>query len=167
MGTSHLPLNALRAFEAAGRCQSIKRAAEDLFLTPSAVSQQIRSLEARLGVELFLRTNRRLTFTEAGRQLFTPLRESFGQMERAISEVVAGKAARTLKVKLPPTMAIRWFIPRLARLLGQHPELEVEVITTARPDDGSLDDVDFAFRYGLGDWKDVESVRLFGEEWVI
>jgi len=116
-------------------------------------------------VELFLRANRRLAFTEAGRRLFITLSESFGQMERAMLDIVSGPAARTLKLKLPATMAIRWFIPRLAGLLGKHPELEVEITTTARPDEASLDDVDFVMRYGLGDWNDVESVLLFGAEW--
>ncbi|MBI5910916.1 MAG: transcriptional regulator GcvA [Betaproteobacteria bacterium] len=166
MQTNRLPLTSLRAFEATGRHLSVKKAAEELFLTPSAVSQQIRSLEAKLGVELFVRANRRLTFTGNGRDLFFALRDSFSQIERAISGIVGGPAARKLKLKLLPTFAIRWFIPRLAGFLGKHPEIEVEITTTSRADDASLDDVDFVLRYGLGDWKDVESDRLFGEEWV-
>lgn len=167
MKTHQFPLVALRAFEAAGRHLSVKKAAEDLFLTPSAVSQQVRLLEAKLGVELFVRANRGLTLTDDGRHLHFALRESFHQIERALSEIERGPVVRKLKLKLLPTFAIRWFMPRLAGFLGKHPENEVEITTTARADDTSLDDVDFTLRHGLGDWKDVDSERLFREEWVL
>lgn len=166
MWTNRLPLTALRAFEATGRNLSVKTAAEDLFLTPGAVSQQIRLLEARLGVELFVRANRRLTFTGDGRQLFFALRDSFSQIERALSDVAREPATGKLRLKLLPTFAIRWFIPRLAGFLDRHPEIEVEITTTSKADDASLDDVDFALRAGAGGWKDVVSDRLFEEEWV-
>jgi DNA-binding transcriptional LysR family regulator len=162
-----LPLAALRAFEAAGRQLSVRKAADALFLTPSAVSQHIRGLEAKLGVELFVRRNRRLAFTDDGRHLFHALRESFGQMERAIAEIDRSPATRKLRLKLLPTFAIRWFMPRVGAFLCEHPELEVEITTTARADDASLDDVDFAPRYGGGDWRDVDAVRIFDEEWAL
>lgn len=166
MWTNRLPLTALRAFEVTGRHLSVKKAAEDLYLTPGAVSQQIRLLEAKLDVELFVRAHRRLTLTSDGRHLFFALRDSFSQIERALSNIARESATPKLRLKLLPTFAIRWFIPRLAGFLGKHPEIEVEITTTSRADDASLDDVDFALRTGLGDWKDVEFDRLFGEEWV-
>jgi len=166
MKPHQIPLVALRAFEAAGRHLSVKKAAEGLFLTPSAVSQQVRILEAKLGVELFVRANRGLTLTDEGRHLHFVLRESFSQIDRALSEIMRRPGGRKLKLKLLPNFAIRWFMPRLASFLGKCPDSEVEITTTTRADDISLDGVDFTLRHGLGDWNDVVSDRIFGEEWV-
>lgn len=164
MNYGQLPLVALRAFEATGRHLSVKKAAENLCVTPGAVSQQIRALEARLGVELFVRANRRLALTDDGRRLLFALRESFALIDRAMSEMV-GRSA-TLKLRLLPTFAIRWFVPRMAGFLARHPELDVEIATSSSTDDLSLDGVDFTLRYGLGGWTDVESDHLFVDELV-
>jgi len=164
MNYGQLPLVALRAFEATGRHLSVKKAAENLCVTPGAVSQQIRVLETKLGVELFVRANGRLALTDDGRYLLLTLRESFAHIDRVVSEMV-GRTA-TLRLRLLPTFAIRWFIPRMASFLGMHPGLEVEIATTSSIDELSLDGVDFTLRYGPGGWKDVESDHLFVDELV-
>lgn len=156
-------LGALRMFEAAARHASVTRAAEELSVTPGAVSQQVRELERALGVELFLRRHGKLALTEGGRHLATRLGASFDQIERAVLEVAGEPGSRRLRLKVTPTFAIRWLVPRLTQFYEQHPEFEIEVGTYPRQEDAEVQDVDFVVRHGRGNWEDAESEPIFGD----
>lgn len=156
-------LGALRMFEAAARHASVTRAAEELSVTPGAVSQQVRELERSLGVELFLRRNGKLALTEGGRHLAGRLSASFDQIERAVLEVAGEPGSRRLRLKVTPTFAIRWLVPRLTQFYEQHPEFEIEVGTYPRQEDAEVQDVDFVVRHGRGNWEDAESEPIFGD----
>jgi len=157
------PLNALRAFEAAARELSVRRAAERLNVTPSAVSHQLRTLEDWLGMPLFRREGRRLHLTEAGQTLLPGLREGFGRIDAALAEVAARGRTGALTVSMLSTFAAHWFIPRLPRFQAMHPEIDVRVSTTMRAVAFDAEGIDAAIRYGDGDWPGLESERLVTE----
>lgn len=157
------PLNALRAFEAAARELSVRRAAERLNVTPSAVSHQIRALEDRLGVALFRREARRLFLTEAGQTLLPGLRDGFARIDAALAEVETHGRTGALTVSMLSTFAAHWFIPRLPRFQKRHPDIDVRVSTTTRPVAFAAEGIDAAIRYGAGDWSGLESDRLVEE----
>lgn len=159
----HLPLNALRAFEVAARYQSISRAAEEMFVTQAAVSQQIAQLEERLGVPLFTRHHRRVQLTEEGRSLAVVLQQSFEQMATAVRRLKRKQDNRVLKVVLYPTLATRWLLPRLAKFHVQFPDLNVQITTSMHLVDFVNDDVDFSILYGDQIPGDVEGVPIITE----
>lgn len=141
--TEKLPsLKAIRAFEAAARHSSFKLAANELNVTHSAVSHQIKGLENELGVRLFDRHTRRVDLTDAGRLYFVPIRQAFDHM-RVASEAVRQTAhAQTLTVQVYVTMAMRWFLTRLSDFHNRHPDVDVQLSTT---------DKDWAFNRGVVD----------------
>ena len=139
------PLNALKAFEAAARQLSFSAAAAELFVTQGAVSRQIKALEDYYGVPLFRREHRQVALTEPGRLLLPAASEALDRIALA-SERLLG-AGRDLKVKVTPTIAVRWLIPRLHRFQSAHPEFEVR-LTTAWPDlDFAREDFDAGIVY--------------------
>lgn len=154
-------LIALRVFEAVARHASVTRAAEELSVTPGAVSQQVRQLEKTLQVELFVRQHRSLALTDGGRYLAERLTPCFEQIERAVAEVAGNPGSRKIRLKVTPTFAIRWLVPRLTMFYEQHPDLEMEVGTYPRQDDAFVEEVDFVVRHGRGDWNDAESELIF------
>jgi LysR family transcriptional regulator, glycine cleavage system transcriptional activator len=158
------PLNALRAFEAAARRLSIKAAAEELAVTPGAVSQLIKSLEARLGVNLFQRLNRGLVLSEAGRSYFPPVRNAFRQIADASQRVAAVSDAGALALSVAPFFAAAWLIPRLAAFHAARPEIDVQVSATNALTDFSKGDVDLAVRHGLGRYPGLVSERILAVE---
>ena len=121
-----LPLSALRAFEAAARTGSFRTAAEDLSLTPSAVSHAIRGLEQTLGAALFLREGRSVRLTSDGRTLMRHVERGFGELQLGIGSVLA-QAPRLLRVHSAPSFAAQWLLPRLRRLLKEVEGLEVRL----------------------------------------
>lgn len=152
MKRSLLPLNALRAFDAAARHMSFKKAAEDLSVTPAAISQQIRTLEEFLGVELFKRTNRSLILTEAAQLALMPLKAGFEKMEEAVDILTEAKKGNSLKISVSPSFASKWLIPRLANFYALNPNATVKISATFELTDFSAEDVDLAIRYGKGDY---------------
>src|SRR3954469_21761800 len=114
--TNPLPLSALRAFEAAARTGSFRAAADDLGLTPSAVSHAIRGLEQALGTTLFLRKGRSIRLADAGRTLMRHVERGFGELLLGIGSV-SGGVAQLLRVHSAPSFAAQWLLPRLRRLL--------------------------------------------------
>lgn len=144
------PLNALRAFEAAARHLSFKKAAEELFVTPGAVSRQIGNLEFFVGQKLFARQNGKVTLTEAGHTYCREITEALGHIAAATATVSRRAPRHVLKVKLPPTCATRWLVPRLASFHALHPEISVQVMTSHEPVDFRLEDVDVAIWYAKG-----------------
>lgn len=160
------PLNALRAFEAAARHLSVKKAAIELNVTPAAVSHQIRMLEDYLGVQLFHRYNRALELTDAARASLPKLREGFDCLVQAVERLRSHVSGGVLTVSVAPSFAARWLMPRLHRFIAAHPEVDVRVSARMRrvSVDGKgdvaeratveawLDDSDIAILYGRGNY---------------
>jgi LysR family glycine cleavage system transcriptional activator len=119
------PLTALRTFEAAARRGSFTKAAEELHVTQSAVSRQIRALEADLGVPLFRRGARKVRLTADGERLLPVLTQAFRDIERTVARL--RQPERDVKLKVPPTFAIRWLIPRLERFQTERPDIQVRL----------------------------------------
>lgn len=156
-------LSALRAFEAAARRLSFRDAADELGITASAVSHQIRSLESYLDVRLFDRLTRAVALTEAGSALYPKLDMGFRLVESAVREVRSIRSASALVVSAGPAIAAKWLVPKLYLFQERYPDIELRVATGSRTVDLEREDVDIALRHGRGDYPGLESVRLFGE----
>ncbi len=157
------PLNALRAFEAAGRHLSFTLAAEELCVTLSAVSHQIRQLEESLGVAVFHRTGRGLRLTEDGAAILDGISDGFDRMAAAIARLDARQRQGVITVSMLSTFAMRWFIPRLPRFQAAYPDIDIRISTALRPVDLEREGVDCAIRFGQGAWPGLHATRLFGE----
>src|SRR6478752_3022123 len=146
-----ISLNALRAFEAAGRHGRMTLAAQELNVTHSAVSRQVQHLENSLGVALFEGPKNALRLTEAGTRLLSGVGSAFDQIDMTV-RLVADTEDGSLDVSCPGTFAIRWLIPRLHRFHAAHPGIEVRLTSSAKPVDFARDGVDVAIRAGIGPW---------------
>lgn len=158
-----LPLSGFRTFESAARHLSFARAAEELRVTPAAVSHQVRTLEDYLRVRLFHREGRRLSLTDAGAALLPDLRVAFERLESAFERVRPEPQRRTLTVTMPPSFASKWCVPRLDRLRAAHPDIELRIDVNDRVVDFVTAGVDVAVRYGLGDYPGLVSEKLCDE----
>jgi len=147
-----MPLLALRAFAEAGRLGSFKAAAARMGVTPGAVSQQIRLLEDRVGVPLFVRERHGVHLTEAGAQAHPGLVQAFELIEKSLTRLESSAARRTLTISTVPAFAASWLVPRLGRFAEQHPGIEVRVEATSKLVDFQRDRIDVALRHGLGDY---------------
>ncbi len=164
MSTDRLPpLIALRVFEAAARRLSFRKAAEELFVTPGAVSQQIRLLEDHVGVALFHREGRRVSLTEAGAAALPALRAGFAQLGEAARLMRQPLRRSRVTVSVAPSFAAKWLLPRLDQFSLAHPDIDVWVSADMAPVDFSVADVDIAIRYGPGRYEGVASERLLEE----
>lgn len=160
------PLNTLRLFEAAGRHLSFKLAAEELNITPSAVSHGIQTLEEWLGAPLFARNNRSLTLTAAGVSYLPRVRDALQQLASASEAVPGRRPSGRLMVSVAPTFGVRWLIPNLPRFKELHPDIEVTLDTSQRMVEFPRDGVDLAIRMGRGDWSGLYTLRLTTESLV-
>ncbi len=143
------PLNALRAFEAAGRLGSFKEAATELHVTPGAVSQQVRLLEEWLGAALFERHNRQVVLTPAARVYLEEIGPLFERISQASARYGVPQAvSRTLSVSALATFTLRWLVPRLARFRAEHPDVEVKLDTSNEPLESLKADYDVIIRGG-------------------
>lgn len=158
------PLKALRAFEAAARHVSIKRASEELNVTPGAISQLVKALEFHLGVPLFRRMNRGLVLTEAGQRYLLPIRAAFRQIAEASQVIAASRQSGILTVSVTPSFAASWLVPRLKRFHEQHSDIDLRLQTGKALVDFSHSDVDLAIRHGLGRYPGLRSDRLVSIE---
>lgn len=158
------PLNALRAFESAGRHLSFTKAAAELNVTQAAVSHQIKALEERLGLTLFKRQNRRLLLTDAGQAYLPSVRDTFEGLARATERLMARDRGGALTASVLPSFAAKWLVPRLGRFREAYPDIDVRLSTDLSLSDFNRADVDVAIRYGQGDYPGLESVRLMTEE---
>jgi DNA-binding transcriptional LysR family regulator len=157
------PLNALRAFEAAARHLSFTNAAQELHVTQAAISHQVKSLEAILGVKLFRRLTRSLLLTDDGQALLPGLRDGFDRIAQAVERVGQASGGGALTVSLMTTFALGWLVPRLPRFQAAHPEVDVRLTTTQRLIDFAREDVDVAIRYGHGNWPGLRCDKLFDD----
>lgn len=158
------PLNALKAFEAAARRLNITRAAEELSVTPGAISQQIRILEQHAGAPLFHREGRQIALTELGAELYPLLHDGFDYLKRAGDLLYRPDRRHALAVSVPPSFAAKWLAPRIARFSAAHPEIEVWMSADMRLADVGGGRVDVAVRYGRGDYPGVRSERLLSAD---
>ncbi|MES2489130.1 MAG: LysR substrate-binding domain-containing protein [Pseudomonadota bacterium] len=126
------PLNSLRALEAVARHRSFKRAAEELFVTPAAITHQIKQLEERLGIQLFKRTSQRISLTSEAEAALPLLQKGFATLAQAVAELHTQKPTPQLTVGTSPTFASRWLMPRLREFLLAHPGIDVRVSANSR-----------------------------------
>jgi LysR family glycine cleavage system transcriptional activator len=157
-------LNGIRAFEAAARHMSFAKAAEELSVTPAAVSQQIKALEDYLGVALFKRTKRALFLTDTAQAVLPAAREGFDLLASVLTRARASSARDQLVVSVTPSLAAKWLMPRLERFIAQHPTIDIRIDTNSRLVDFAREDVDVAVRYGGGDWPGLEVTPLMNEQ---
>ena len=157
------PLNALKAFEAVARSNSVTRAAEELSVTQGAVSQQVKALEATLGVKLFNRERQRLVITEAGRDYLTVVGDAFDHIAIGTDRIVQRQRSGVLTVSVSSDFASKWLVNRLGLFAEAHPEIDLRVSVADRHVDFTREDVDLAVRHGDGNWPDLDTVQLCPE----
>ncbi|MFG5381623.1 transcriptional regulator GcvA [Yoonia sp. R2-816] len=159
------PLTALRAFEAASRHMSFAKAAEELNVTPAALSYQIKALEADLGTPVFRRLNRAVELTEAGRTLAPGTSDAFGTLSAAWRNAKRLNDSSVLTVTAGPAFTSKWLAPRLYDFAQAHPEIELRFHASLRIANFDRDEVDVAIRFGLGTTGDVFAEPLI-QEWM-
>lgn len=157
-----IPLAMLPAFRAAARHQNLRLAAEELHLTPSAVSQQIRAFEQQLGLVLFERQGRRLKLNGAGRHLLQAADRALDALDEAVESALRHTAAQAESIRLTvlPSLAQRWLVPRLVHWQQQHPEFTIELHTSQSLVDLRRDGFHAAIRVGLGPWRGLSGKRI-------
>lgn len=157
----HLPLlNALKTFVVAGHYLNFTKAADELLVSPSAVSHQIRVLEDYLGVKLFVRQKRALFLTPEGAQLHEALEAPFDQISRAVQNTVQNRTRESLHISLRPFFSSAWLAPRLNSFWGQNPKIEIDLTHTIKAPNFMSDQIDLGIIWGKGDWPDLESKFL-------
>ncbi|EIK69189.1 transcriptional activator AmpR [Pseudomonas synxantha BG33R] len=157
---SHLPLNALRAFEASARHLSFTRAAIELCVTQAAVSHQVKSLEAQLNVTLFKRLPRGLMLTREGETLLPVLREAFDRIAHTLGQFEGGHYREVLTVGAVGTFAVGWLLPRLADFHSRYPFIDLRLSTHNNRVDVAAEGLDYAIRFGAGAWHGTEACPL-------
>lgn len=156
-------LELIRSFEAAARHMSFTKAAEELFVTQSAVSRSVKSLEEHLGVPLFQRRHRALLLTEAGQTLYRAAAEAIRRLREAHRTIRHNDAGRLVTVTTTFSFASMWLIPRLPEFREQHPEIEIRLAADNRLSNLDRDDIDVAIRYCAPHAVPAGTPRLFGE----
>jgi LysR family glycine cleavage system transcriptional activator len=157
------PLNALRAFEASGRYSSFTGAAKELLVTQGAVSRHVSALEEWLGVKLFLRTHRGIELTAKGERYLRVLSGTLDQIDFATREMRDKADEKVLRLKLPPTFAIRWLVPRLTRFHALHPKIDVQITTSHEPANFRREDIDVSIHSHYIPPAEASHKRLLGE----
>ncbi|AVR98446.1 transcriptional regulator GcvA [Pseudoduganella armeniaca] len=157
------PLPALRAFEAAARHGSFKHAADELAVTPTAISHQVRALEEHLGMPLFARRVRQVVLTEAGAALYPVLRDGFDAFAAALQQLAPVPARRHVTISATGAFTGRWLAPRVARFRARHPDIDLELRATDAVVDLHADAVDLAIRYGRGPYPGLVAEALLGD----
>ena len=157
-------LNGLRAFEAAARHLSFTAAASELNVTQTAISHQIRRLEAELGIKLFVRENRSLTLTAEAREYLPGIRAAFNDLRLATDRLLRKDDDRVLTVSTLASFAAKWLLPRLSSFQQAHAEIDVRITSSTSLVDFRRDDVDAAIRYGRGHWPGLRADWLTADE---
>lgn len=157
------PLNALRAFEASARLLSFAKAAEELNVTPPAISHQVRQLEDYLGVALFRRMTRQVALTEQSRAALPALSEAFDRMADAVALLRQEEQAGALTVSVAPSFAAKWLVPRVESFRAAHPDIDLRISANITVADFRNDEVDVAIRFGKGDYPGLKVDKLISE----
>lgn len=156
-----LPLSGLRVFEAAARLGSFKAAAEELAVTPTAVSHQIRALEAQTGLALFDRHVRRVSLTEAGAQLYPVLRDGFDAFEAVLARLTQQRTRMQVTISATNAFTVKWLVPRMADFRSKHPGIDLQLQASDDVVDLRSAAVDIAIRYGRGPYPGLVAQPLF------
>ncbi len=157
------PLNWLRSFEAAARRLSFTAAGEELHVTQSAVSQQVRNLESMLGQPLFLRGPRSLQLTEAGRRYLPTVENAFELLSQGTGEFLAPREDNLLDIRANFAFTLYWLTPRLEDFLARHPGLRINLSAALWQSDFAGTPASVEIRYGRGQWEGVWSERLIAD----
>ncbi|KTE07902.1 LysR substrate-binding domain-containing protein [Sphingopyxis sp. H115] len=157
------PLSALRAFEAAARYGSFKEAAAELAVTPTAVSHQIRSLEAHVDLALFERRTRQVVLTDAGARLYPVLRDGFDAFAEAIERLTRRRGRRHVTISATTAFTARWLVPRVNAFRALHPDIDLQLQASDQLVDLERAGVDIAIRYGAGPYPDFSVTPLFAD----
>ena len=162
------PLGALRAFEAAARLGSFKLAAQELFVTPAAISHQLAVLEEYLGTTLFIRSNRLVQLTAVGKVLAKQVTEVLRALQSALQLAAAeAKPVNTLIVSAAPSLAAKWLVPRLHRFHALHPNIDLRLSSENQKHDLIHDaSIDVVLRYGKGNYVGLHAEKLWDENYV-
>ncbi|HTJ99443.1 MAG TPA: LysR substrate-binding domain-containing protein [Bordetella sp.] len=160
---ARLPLNTLPVFRVVAETQNLRAAAEALHLTHSAVSQQIRLLETRLGYEVFDRRGRRVVLNGAGAALLRAVQGAMALLDEGVqaAAAAAGTTEQRLRISVLPSFAQRWLLPRMGSWRERHPDLALEIETSQQVADLQRDGFHAALRQGLGNWPGLAAERLF------
>ena len=156
------PLNALRGFEAAARLGSFNRAAEELFVTPSAISHQVKSLEEYLGVPLFRRDRRRIVLTASGEKYLGAVEHALDEIDTATRRLVASPNASAVNISVAPGFLTRWLVPRISDFQERCPDVELRLSASMGTVDFLRSDTDMAIYFGTGSWSGVDAHFLKG-----
>jgi LysR family glycine cleavage system transcriptional activator len=160
------PLNALRAFEATARHASFSKAAEELHVTPAALSHQIRGLEDLLGLKLFVRRARAIEQTEAARLIYPGIRNGFESLRAAVEQLDRAKQDRILVVSAAPGLTAKWLVPRIYRFLAQHPDVDTRISAGSAYSNFGTDGVDVGIRLSSGVHPELYVEKL-ADEWML
>ncbi|MEM1111594.1 MAG: LysR substrate-binding domain-containing protein [Pseudomonadota bacterium] len=157
------PLNALRAFEAVARCGSFKQAADELHVTPAALSQQVKKLEQDLGVSLLSRQNRNVVPTVEGMRLKTGLTDAFLRIRESVESLGGDPERKNIVVSCGPPVASKWLAPRMGRFIDQHPDVHVSIASKLELVDFHSEDIDVGIRLSRDNTEDLDRTWLYEE----
>jgi LysR family glycine cleavage system transcriptional activator len=160
------PLNALRAFEATARNASFSKAAEELHVTPAALSHQIRGLEDLLGLKLFHRRARTIEMTDAARLIYPGIRTGFENLRAAVEQLDRARQDRILVVSASPGMTAKWLVPRIYRFLALHPDIDARISSGSSYANFTTDGVDVGIRLSSGAHPELYVEKL-SDEWML
>ena len=161
MGHANISLRSLQVFEAAARCRSFTGAGDELGITQSGISRQISDLEASLGVKLFSRKGARITVTPAGERLAQQLAQSFDRVWSAVAD--AKRSEHVVTLSMLPSIATRWFAPRLGEFISKHPDIDLRITASRHLVDFASEGVDAAIRYSPQPHGGLDAVKLATE----
>ncbi len=157
------PLNALRAFEASARHLSYVKAAEELFVTPAAISHQVKRLEDYLGIQLFRRLPNGLLLTDTAQRLLVDLSDVFQRLDIALDRIQDNETQGALTLSVAPMFAVKWLLPRLGSFDARHTEIDVRLSASLELVDLQRNGFDAAVRIGKGHYPGLSTVKLFDE----
>ncbi|WP_323036991.1 transcriptional regulator GcvA [Pararhodobacter sp.] len=158
------PLKSLQAFEAAARWLSFSKAADELFVTPAAISQQIKQLEVFLGTPLFRRMTRAVQLTDEAKTVLPLVTDGFDKLAEAVERLAREEETGLLTVSSAPTFAIKWLVQHLTDFSSRYPDIDVRLDASLEMRDFDRDGIDVSIRLGLGDYPGLHVARIFGEE---
>ena len=158
------PLNALRAFEAVARHLSFTSAADELGVTQGAVSQQVKKLEAHLGLLMFRRVHQGLLLTDAGQAYLPVVRDAFDGLAQGTRNLQSRERCGVLTVSVSAGFATKWLVPRSHRFYERHPEIDLRISASPEHINFARGDVDLAIRHGDGTWPELDTARLMAEK---
>ncbi len=146
VGSPKISLRGLRTFCVAARYESFRTAGEELFITASAVSHQIKSLEDQLGEQLFDRTSRELSLTETGRSLYEEAKPLIEQLDAVVAKYKTGAVSSSIRISVQPFFASEYFVPRLSEFTSRHPEIDIQVGSSDESAEKHPSDADLSIR---------------------